>query len=417
MGVRDRSSALLLATLVSAPAEGQVIPHGFVQAGYAARITGATLPSGGGDFLVGEERLQLSLSGAIPARAGGFSAKADFFHDAVTGKADLEIREAYLDVGGGKIGSRVGRQIITWGTGDLLFINDVFPKDWAALFTGRPLEYLKVGSDALKVTGQVGPVGLEAIAVPFFEPDRLPSTERFFLFDPFSGITHRTSEEPRSDLGNTELALKASGSLSGWDLALYAHRGYYRTPIMVPDSTAAPLSLSMRYPRRNVYGASARGAALGGVLSLEAGYYDSREDRSGTDPLLANSQALFLAGYQRQLGADFTVGLQYYGEWTVRHDRYLSSLPPGFPKQDELRQLVTARLTRLLKYQTWKLSLFGYWSPTDEDFYLIPEVWHSLADGVWVSAGANVFGGRSETSLYGQLDKNDNVYVNLRYEF
>jgi hypothetical protein len=39
------------------------------------------------------------------------------------------------------------------------------------------------------------------------------------------------------------------------------------------------------------------------------------------------------------------------------------------------------------------------------------------ADGVWVSAGANVFGGRSQTSLFGQLDKNDNVYVTVRYEF
>jgi len=415
MRVRERSCVLLLATLVYAPAEAQVTPHGFVQAGYAARVTGADLPSGGGDFVVGEERLQLSLSGTVPARAVGFSVKADFFHDAVS--ADLEIREAYVDVGGATIGARVGRQIITWGTGDLLFINDVFPKDWTALFTGRPLEYLKVGSDALKVNAQLGAVGVEAIAVPFFERDRLPSAERFFVFDPFPEVTHRTSEEPSSDLGNTELALKVSGSLSGWDLAIYAHRGYYRTPSMVPDSAAVWPSLSMRYPRRNVYGASGRGAALGGVLSLEVGYYDSREDRSGTDPLLPNSQALFLAGYQRQLSTDFTVGLQYYGERTLRHDPYLANLPPGFPKQDELRHLLTARLTRLLKYQTWRLSLFGYWSPTDEDFYLIPEVWHSLADGVWVSAGANVFGGRSETSFFGQLDKNDNVYVNLRYEF
>jgi hypothetical protein len=90
-----------------------VILHGFAQAGYAARITGAALPSGGGDFLVGEERLQLSLSGAIPAGVGGFSAKVDFFHDAVAGTTGLDIREAYLDVGGGKIGARVGRQIIT----------------------------------------------------------------------------------------------------------------------------------------------------------------------------------------------------------------------------------------------------------------------------------------------------------------
>src|SRR3972149_5167369 len=347
MRVRGWACALWLTILLCAPAEGEVILHGFAQAGYSARITGAALPSGGGAVLVGEERLQLSLSGAIPAGVGGFSAKVDFFHDAVAGTTGLDIREAYLDVGGGKIGARVGRQIITWGTGDLLFINDVFPKDWTALFTGRPLEYLKIGSGAPKGSAQGGAAGLGASAGPFFLP-------------------------PRLSLGS---------------------------------------------PRRNVYGGSGRGAALGGVVSLEAGYYDSREDRSGTDPLLPNSQALFLAGYQRQLSAGFPVGLQYYGERTLRYDRHLSTLPPGFPKQDELRQLVTARLTRLLKYQTWKLSLFGYWSPTEGDFYLIPEGWHRLADGGGFSAGATVFGGKSETSFFGQLDKNDNVYVTVRYEF
>src|SRR3972149_7466652 len=118
MRVWGWAGALWLPILLCAPAEGEVILHGFAQAGYAARITGDALPSGGGDFLVGEERLQLSLSGAIPAGAGGFSAKVDFFHDAVTGKTGLEIRETYLDLGGGKIGARGGRAVIPWGTGD-----------------------------------------------------------------------------------------------------------------------------------------------------------------------------------------------------------------------------------------------------------------------------------------------------------
>src|SRR3990167_1561696 len=148
--------ALWLATLPCGLAAGEVVPHGFIQAGYAARITDSELPSGGGDFVLGEERLQLSLAGALPSLAGGFAAKVDLFHDAVSGEAELEIREAYLDLGGAKLEARVGRQIITWGTGDLLFINDVFPKDWTALFAGRPLEYLKVGSDALKVDAHLG---------------------------------------------------------------------------------------------------------------------------------------------------------------------------------------------------------------------------------------------------------------------
>jgi hypothetical protein len=42
--------------------------------------------------------------------------------------------------------------IITWGVGDLLFINDVFPKDWESFFSGRPPEYLKLGVDGALVT-------------------------------------------------------------------------------------------------------------------------------------------------------------------------------------------------------------------------------------------------------------------------
>jgi hypothetical protein len=186
---------------------------------------------------------------------------------------------------------------------------------------------------------------------------------------------------------------------------------------MEPDDLSAPTRITLRYPRRNVYGTSVRGSGIGGVLNLEAGYYDSRQDKAGRDPLIPNSEVLYLAGYQRQLGQDFSVGLQYYGEYMMDHDRYLAGLPRGFPEGDELRQLLSVRFMRSLKYQTWRLSLFGYVSPTDEDFFLIPEVWHSLADGVWVALGGNIFGGSRTTSFFGQFDKNDNLYLNLRYEF
>ncbi len=408
--------AALLAAVPGADA-AEVALHGFLQAGYASRVTGERPSSASGDFLVGEERLQLALSGAVPSNPAAFSVKADFFHDGIARKAEMEVREAYLDLGEGPLSARLGRQIITWGTGDLLFINDVFPKDWTALFSGRPLEYLKLGSDALKVNALAADFDLEAVAIPYFEADRLPASDRFFVFDPLAQVTNRTVENPRADLSNAELALKVSRPLGRWDAALYAYRGFYRSPAMVPDSMTAPTRVFLRFPRRNVYGASIRGAGLGGVVSLEGGYYDSRKDHAGSDPLVPNSQALYLAGYQRQLGEDLNAGVQYYGEHMLHHDRYLAALPAGFPRNDRLRHLVAGRLTRFLKYQTWKLSLFGYYSPSDEDFYLIPEVWHSLADGVWLALGANVFGGARRTTFFGQFDRNDNVYLTARYEF
>jgi hypothetical protein len=390
--------------------------HGFVQGDYASRVTGLR-PPGGSDFILGEERLQLTLTGAVAGGRSGFSAKTDFIHDSILDRSDMEVREAYIDFTAGPLEARVGRQIVTWGTGDLLFVNDVFPKDWAALFTGRPLEYLKVGTDALKLDWYLADFGFEAIASPTFEADRLPDGDRFFVQDPFSGATNRTTREPRPNLDNAELAIKVSRAVIGWECALYADRGFYRSPAPEPDTTGGSMRVVVRFPRRGVYGASVQRAGLGGVINLEGGYYDSRNDPEGNDPFVPNSQVLYLAGYKRQMGPSVMLGLQYYGERIRQYDQYRSTLPSGAPEQDRHRSLVTSRATWLSDYQTWKLSFFGYWSPTDEDFYLIPEVWHSLADGVWAAVGGNIFGGSGETTFFGQFDRNDNAYAAIRYEF
>jgi hypothetical protein len=42
---------------------------------------------------------------------------------------------------------------------------------------------------------------------------------------------------------------------------------------------------------------------------------------------------------------------------------------------------------------------------------------YSFTDALWGAVGANIFGGGKETTFFGQLDKNDNVYVTMRYEF
>ncbi|MBI4715227.1 MAG: hypothetical protein HY760_04715, partial [Nitrospirae bacterium] len=179
-----------------------------------------------------------------------------------------------------------------------------------------------------------------------------------------------------------ELALRLYRNVGGFDASVYAYKGFFRSPGMQPDDPLAPTQVRFFYPRLAVYGASAQGNALSGVLSLETGYYDSIEDRSGTDPAVPNSMVKYLVGYQRQIGTDFTAGLQYYGEGMVHYAVYKSALPDGFPIQDAWRQMATVRLTRLLHYQTLRLSLFAFYSPTDEDYDLIPEVRYSFTDAL-----------------------------------
>jgi hypothetical protein len=67
---------------------------------------------------------------------------------------------------------KIGRQILTWGTGDLLFINDLFPKDWNSFFIGRDEEYLKAPSDGIRVSLYTKLINLDIVYTPRFDADR-----------------------------------------------------------------------------------------------------------------------------------------------------------------------------------------------------------------------------------------------------
>lgn len=422
-----RLSFLIAALIVmfSAAALGQenegewgVDFSGFALGNYAGRTTGQVPPGPEGRvLLLGEERLRLDFTAWTDAMEAEARLKLDGIHDGVTGDLDLELREAYLDYTAGDLDFRLGRQIATWGVGDLLFINDVFPKNWVSFFSGRPLEYLKVGVDGLRTRYSSEVLNAELLIIPRFESDTMPPPERFFMHDDYMSVTNRDEELPDTTAGNTEIGLRLYRRLAAFDLSAYAYRGWWRSPGQRPDDPINPTRVTSIYPALSVYGLSAQGQVLGGVVSLEGGYYDSREDRDGNDPAVANSQIRFLAGYQKQLWRDFTLGGQYYAEIMQDYGAYKRSLPAGFARKEKYRDIVTLRLTQFLEHQTWKLSLFAFYSPAENDYLLQPRVSHKISDNLSVALGANLFGGEERTTFFGQFDRNDNVYLSFRGDF
>ncbi len=392
--------------------------NGFLLGNFTGRTTGQR-PDGeeGGDFLLAEERLRLDISAWSESIEASARVKGDFFHDAVAGEFDIDLREAYVDYTTGDFDFRLGRQVATWGVGDLLFINDVFPKDWVSFFSGRPLEYLKTGVDGFRTRYSSQLLNGELFVIPVFTPDEVPTSERFLLFDPFAAVPVRDEQRPEKTYDNTELALRLYRKIGDFDVSVNAYRGFWRTPSMKADSLASPVRVMAFYPDLSVYGFSAQGSALGGILSFETGYYHSRADEDGGNPTVPNSQVRYLLGYQRQLREDFTLGVQYYREIMQDHAAYRRALPAGFPSQKEYRDTVTLRLEQLLRHQTWKLSLFTFYSPADNDYLVQLEASYKFSDNLAVTLGANIFGGEKDTTFLGQFDENDNVYLSVRFDF
>ena len=351
------------------------------------------------------------------------SVKTDFVGDGIDEKFRVEFRELntrfspveWLDV-------KVGRQILTWGTGDLIFVNDLFPKDWVSFFIGRDDEYLKSPSDALKVSAFTKWVNADFVLTPFFKPSKQIHGEYLSFYDPILGRIAGESDtvlhynEPPQTMNTMEYALRLYRSIESYEFAAYGFKGFYKTSVGVED----PMTGDLFFPRLDAVGWSVRGPVprLGGIGNLEWAWYNSEENHHGDNPLVENSQLRYLAGYERDLWADFTLGLQYYIEEILDYNRYRLNQPDeAFFSRDQFRQLVTVRLTQLLFQQNATASLFVYFSPTDLDFHFRPRFSWNLTDHWTATVGANVFGGENIYTFFGMFRDDNNLYARLRYSW
>ena len=137
----------------------------------------------------------------------------------------------------------------------------------------------------------------------------------------------------------------------------------------------------------------------------------------GSDPAIRNSELRLLAGYERELARDLSIGAQYYLEGMADHSAYRRNLPAGVPRRDEHRHVLTLRLTKLMLLQNLELGLFAYWVPSDRDAHLRPRVHYQVDDHWGVEAGGNIFVGDRNDTFFGQFDRNTNAYLAVRYGF
>lgn len=378
---------------------------------------------------IGETRLQLEMEKLLWEQ---FNLKitSDLLYDAVLDRhsINLERGEGFLDLREASVGFtplefmdvKIGRQILTWGTGDLLFLNDNFPKDWQSFFIGRDVEYLKAPSDAVKLSFFSDVANWDVVYTPRFDPDRFITGRRLSYYNPL--MMRRAGQDaiqepdiPNEWFRDNEWATRVWKTVKGVELAAYGYWGYWKSPggMDLPTFKAT-------FPRLSVYGGSVRAPLGGGIANFEMAYYDSREDRQGNNRFVNNSELRFLVGYERQLpeiAADLTVGGQYYVEWMMDYDQYRQTLLPIIPARDEVRHVLTARITKLYLSQNLELSLFAYYSPSDSDAYLRPHISYKIDDQWQAELGGNVFFGADQHTFFNQFRDNTNVYVGLRYSF
>ncbi len=403
---------------------------GFVEGLIAPRVVRSSASAN--EFTSAEARFRLNMDAVHEIASARF--RGDVFVDGALSRIWFDIRDASIFVRGGNwFSMRFGRQVLTWGTGDFLFLNDLFPKDFNSFFIGRADEYLKAPSNSVQTTFMMKKVGLDLIWTPIFEPDRFITGERLSFFNPLPGeiqgdrsaLSPIQPTAPDRRLRNGTIHGRLYGSAGPVELAAYGYVGFWPQPTALTGTLPPPTpedAPNLTFARLAVYGASLRAPVGGGLFNIEGAFYDSFDDRAGTDPTTPNSQFRGLAGYERELFPKFQMGLQYYLEYTLKYDELRSQGdPPGsywtpyLPNR--FRHVLTLRLTQFLVMDKLELSLFTFFSPDELDTYIRPRVTYKIIDPLAIVVGANLMFGRDDYTFFGQLKENTNVYVRLRYSF
>ncbi len=338
----------------------------------------------------------------------------DLKYDAIKESFNTEFREFNgAFTWGDSTDVKIGRQILTWGTGDLIFINDLFPKDWQSFFIGRDEEYLKAPSDALRSTYFSEVMNVDLVYTPQFDADNYLNGERLSFYIPGSGIAQpeqpSNARKPSSD--DAEIALRVFGNVDGLEWAIYGYRGFYKSPEGVKPSG------QLYFPELDVLGASVRQSAFGGVVNLEVGQYISQEDKSGTAPTIPNDQFKILVGYETELFQNLTGAFQLYVEKTQDYQSLMANSLNPETEQEQWRTLLTTRLTLRALRQKLVSSMFVFYSPSDKDWHLRLASDYRLSDEWKISAGVYWFEGKATHTFLSQFQEIKSARFRLRYQF
>lgn len=405
------------------------------------------------------QRIQLKTSG--DSKFGKYYLKVDFANDGVEDQQQVKLQEArwvtspleWIDLS-------IGNQVSTWGVADMLYINDLFPKNWVANFLGRETETLKTSSNSLRVTSYFGmSSGIDLVYHPEFSPDITPTGCRFAVYDPNTDALIKNTDSCGENFSSLqaldqykqgELASRWFYKTGSHEIAFYTYSGYFKNPkgLQWVDSNGEATqntqynqqlgyqSRMAYYPKLHVYGISAEGQMGAGIYSFESGYYNSMEDQDGDNPMIENSFWKVLAGYRLDFSASLTVGVQWYAEVMEKYSAYedglINMLVAGGAtaasakeqdtykyRKEKIQNTYTLRLTyKAMQERLW-INFFGYQRPEDRDAFYKLDTKYQMDNNLYLIAGLNIFEGSKDyiSREFGMLERDDNAFVRVKYTF
>jgi len=330
-------------------------------------------------------------------------------------RTGFRLNEAYYRYSGEIWDISVGRQLITWGQADGFKLTDVLSARDTSEFIAFNGDDARLASDSIRLRFFHDIFTFEAVAVPFFTPNKLPrfgfengaKNDLYYIdtpdsFDtPFGSVpvkyTKTESAKPKM-FTDTEAAARFSFFLPGIDFSVSGFYGWDKNPRFTREGKLTPpnilINLNQEYYRIGMAGIDAAIPAGDVTIRLETAwvggrYFEPKNQMpvlSGTqlifDPAVRKHQLLALAGID-WIKDSWTLSAQYFEDLILDHkDDIERPMHKGF---------VSLNISKTFLRDTLKLSASGAVDVNYGSTSSTCSAAYALTDNIRFSLGGDVY--------------------------
>lgn len=328
-------------------------------------------------------------------------------------------RETYLDIGGGDFDFRLGRQQIIWGEVVGLFVADVVSAKDLRESLVMDFDLLRIPQWAARAEYFKNDIHLEAIWIPIPSVNKIgkPGSD-FFPYPPAppSGYGYLINNEvkPKQDGSQQNYGVRASILRVGWDVAGFAYRSVDATPTFFRQVVTTPVPAVVYTPRHEMitqYGTTVSKDFSDFLFKAEAVYTVGENFNvtrlSDGDGVVGQNYFDYILSLEYPLPDDSRINAQFFQRVFKHHDADI------IPRRTEsgLTLFWSGKWGNRLEPQLLLIH-----SLDRSDWLARPKVVWNVARDWRAVAGVDIFGG-SSTGLFGQYDKKDRVYLEVRKSF
>lgn len=353
-------------------------------------------------------RLQLAADGRIGTQAAYYGAM-DFHYDAAEAlHSPLSERddglsiypvEAYVELYTEHADFRLGQQFLFWGRTDWVNPTDnINPWDYQNI--SPEIEDYRIPIMAAKGDLYLGPVTLQIVGIPFFEPDRIPL--------PVDSVV-----TPATTLENVQYGLRLSSYFGRLDYSVSYYHGHGKQPAILHQFGPGEPVLYGKYLSRDILGFDFVTTFGAWALKGEAAYVIT-EDVDGTDPFVDNPFIDSVLGLDYLPSRAVSLTGQLVHHYKFHYREQVEAHNPNGPGPQQTYSTAVRAEWEVMDYVNY--SLIGIYNFEEGDFFVLSFFTWDMADAVNITMGGLLFDGPA-ISPFGRSRRADNLFLELKVAF